>query len=657
MIDSIYTGVTGVQSHQTRLNVISNNVANINTIGFKSGRASFADVMSRTLDAGRPARGPVASTNPRQSGLGVGVSSIDTMQTQGALQTTESETDLAIQGEGFFILGTAGERVYTRDGSFSLDLHGRLYDPATGLVVQGTAAAANGVFGAELQDIVVPLDRESRAEATTMVAISGNLDASAKADGAGVWDTTTRLGLPARVVSEPAPGFPLDLSGLEPAGLQVKLDDGDQARSATLNIPGRVYAERADLVETLNAQVSANGTLRNRVFFTTDDSGALVLRSVPGGSQVTLSVEDAATGDSVAGRLGFASGAVARGASLAATDGLNALANIGAALTDGDVLRFSGVKPTGEAFDGRFVFEAGQSDTVQDLLTAVENVYGGVRADIDPDTGRLTLTDTASGDRVTGFDLRFSLLDTGPKSGIFGNEPPYEYSTTARIYDAQGESHTLTLRFVRSVVSNEWNWTASVDGITPDQGHSGKAVFNADGTLRSFASADGSRLSFTPAKGAPPIQLTLDAAATGQLGGLTQFVSASTASVREQDGRASGSLVGVSVESDGSIVGLFSNGSTENLARVAMAAFANPGGMRQIGSNMFVQTQSSGRPVVGAAENGIQGSIVSGALEMSNVDLATEFTNMVVTQRGFQASARSITTSDELLNEVVNLKR
>ena len=149
----------------------------------------------------------------------------------------------------------------------------------------------------------------------------------------------------------------------------------------------------------------------------------------------------------------------------------------------------------------------------------------------------------------------------------------------------------------------------------------------------------------------------IGADSTERLGGLTQFVSPSSVSVREQDGRSAGRLASVSFESNGNITGLFSNGTAENLGRVSLASFGNVDGLKRQGDNLFMQTESSGQVQIGTAESTVQGSIRSGSVEMSNVDLAQEFTNMIVTQRGFQANARSITTSDELLTEVVNLKR
>ena len=656
MIDSIFIGITGIKSHQTRLNVISNNVANINTTAFKSGRVTFSDVISQTLDEGGTARGQNTATNPVQTGLGVKVTSVDMVQRQGTLQTTGIETDLAIEGDGLFILGDSSQRFYTRDGTFDFDVNGQLFDPGTGLVVQGNLANADGSFRSELEDMIIPIDRQSEAKVTTEVHLSGNLDASGTGKGNAVWGTSTTFGQPARVISSPNPGFPLDLSDLDSAGLKVTLQRGGTISESTLSIPTKVYDQRTDLVAELNSLISSNGTLKNRMLFKTNAQGELILRTVEGGEGIVLAVDNANPDINIASRLGFAADSQQQGSRAANTDPLNSLANVGQDLTNGDVLRFSGVKPNGERFDGKFTFEPDISDTVEDLFAVVENVYGGVQAGLDPDTGQLILTDE-SGDRVVGFEIDFSLLDSGNGSGLFGDEPPFEFSTNAQIFDEKGNTHSLTVSFTKSVVDNEWNWVATVDGLTPDAGNNGRAIFNEDGTLRTFDAADRSAILFTPGEGTPPLSIGIDASSTERLGGLTQFVAPSSASVREQDGRAAGNLVSINIEPNGNIVGLFGNGSSENLGRVALAAFSNMGGLKREGDNTFSETQSSGQAVIGAAETTIQGSVRSGTIEMSNVDLAQEFTDMIVTQRGFQASARTITTSDELLTEVVNLKR
>ena len=149
MIESIYTGITGIQSHQTRMNVIGNNIANVNTSGYKSGRVTFSDVMGRTLSEGSASRDGVAATNPKQSGLGAKVSSIDLVMRQGSLQSTGIDTDLAIEGEGFFTLSDGQHTSYTRDGSFLFDSTGALIDPGTGMVVQGNLSRDDGTFKSE----------------------------------------------------------------------------------------------------------------------------------------------------------------------------------------------------------------------------------------------------------------------------------------------------------------------------------------------------------------------------------------------------------------------------------------------------------------------------------------------------------------------------
>ena len=657
MLDSIYIGITGVSSHQTRMNVISNNISNVNTTGYKGERANFADVMSRTLSGGGPQRAQIAATNPSQSGLGVGIGSIDTIQQQGTLQMTGIETDLAVDGEGYFVVSDGDQRFFTRDGTFAFDTNGRLYDPGTGLVVQGNLANADGTFNSEVADLIIPLDRESEAIATTTIRISGNLDASSSGSGAPVWTGSTSFGLPARLTSSPNPGFPLDLTDLEDGGLMIRITSGTEETESMLNIPAKSYEDRLELVAELNSQISVNGALKNKVLFKTNELGELILRSVEGGDQVSIEVDNADPNVNVASRLGFTAGTVETGVRASDTDALNDLANIGADLTDGDVIRFTGIKPNGERFDGSFTYEEGVSDGADQLFAAVSNVYGSVDAGIDPETGQFILTDVNTQDRIVGFEINFSLLDSGIGSGIYGDQPPFEFSTNTQVYDEQGNPHSLTLNFTKGIVDNEWSWVATVDGITPAAGNNGKVVFNEDGTLRTFESSDQSPIVFQPGEGTPKMSIEIGADSTDRLGGLTQFVADSSVSVREQDGRTSGSLVSVSFQPDGNIVGLFSNGTSENMGRVSLASFGNADGLMRQGGNMFVQTEASGEAVVGAAESTVQGSIRSGQIEMSNVDLAAESTNMIITQRGFQASARSITTSDELLTEVVNLKR
>ncbi len=683
MIDSIYIGITGIQSHQQRLTVIGNNVANINTTAFKGSRVAFSEVMSQTISEGTAPQGQIAATNPKQTGLGVGVASIDRTQGQGSLQLTGIDTDLAIEGDGLFVVSDGQRDFYTRDGTFSFDTQGRLVDPSTGLVVKGNIGNDDGSglteisFEAELKELIVPLNRESEARATTQVQLAGNLDAAGGA--APVWSEDTIFGQPARHPGVGTAGLTALNAQLDTATgaatLTLSVTEGGETAGGTITVPTKNYATLVELRDELNAQVFADDTLRGRVLFAQElvnGAAGLVVRTIAGGPDVSLEVADGATSAiPISSLLGFptaspaSSGEVVVGTT---PTKLNSLANVGRALTDDDVIHFTGVKADGQRFNGQLVFTTNTTDDVQDLLTAVEQAYGDVTAAFED--GRLILTTKAppgqQGTRVPGFDITFSLEDAptivtnvvDERSGLVGSEPPFTFSTNTQVFDELGESHSLTFTFVKGLVNNEWHWSAIGDGLTPDEGNVGTVEFLPDGTIDAFQATDGKNLTITPTNGAGVINIDIQATdPTGRLGGLTQFVASSSVAVRDQDGRASGNLVNVSIEQNGHIRGLFDNGDSQVFARVALATFGNAGGLRQEGSNLFAETIASGSVRTGEATTEIQGAIRAGHIELSNVDLAEEFTSMIVTQRGFQASARTITTSDEMLSELVNLKR
>jgi len=153
------------------------------------------------------------------------------------------------------------------------------------------------------------------------------------------------------------------------------------------------------------------------------------------------------------------------------------------------------------------------------------------------------------------------------------------------------------------------------------------------------------------AAGAGPVQIEID------FNDITQFSSNHSIAVTEQDGNAEGTLESFAINEVGEIVGTFTNGSSDTLGKVGMATFNNPQGLMETGNSMYVQSSNSGLAQIGVAGVGGRGTLIPGALEMSNVDLAEEFTNMIVAQRGFQATSRIITTSDQILQELVNIKR
>ena len=176
--NSLFTGLSGLQAHQSRTNVVADNIANINTTGFKTRRANFEELLAQTVKEATGPRGSRSGTNPSQIGIGVRLKSIDTSFIQGSLQTTGRETDLAIEGDGFFILSDGVTRFYTRDGAFAFDALGRLVNPSNGMIVQGNIADAEGRFGATtgLENIQLDLNREIAGVATSRLSLSGNVD-------------------------------------------------------------------------------------------------------------------------------------------------------------------------------------------------------------------------------------------------------------------------------------------------------------------------------------------------------------------------------------------------------------------------------------------------------------------------------------------------
>lgn len=230
-------------------------------------------------------------------------------------------------------------------------------------------------------------------------------------------------------------------------------------------------------------------------------------------------------------------------------------------------------------------------------------------------------------------------------------------TATAEAYDSLGNKHSITLTFTKSS-TNTWDWSAEIPGtgsIAPTPLGNGTLTFDTQG--RMSAPPTGVPITFTPTTGADPLSLDLRFGTVGEFSGVTHTGSSTASSVNQSDydGYPSGELLSVAFDSTGKLLGTFSNSTVQTLAQVMLAEFNNPGGMMRAGDNLFALSGNSGTPML--VEPGLSSQLTPGALEQSNVDLADEFTKMITAQRGFQASARVISTSDEFLQEVVNLKR
>jgi len=239
-------------------------------------------------------------------------------------------------------------------------------------------------------------------------------------------------------------------------------------------------------------------------------------------------------------------------------------------------------------------------------------------------------------------------MGSGAASVVYNHGADEPVVSGLGVYDSLGQLHTLALTFVRTGVST-WSYTVteSDDSLSLTGGATGSVSFNEGGTL----------ISTNPILGIDYTNGASDATITLGFDDLTQLSGSSTVVPVSQDGLSSGSLVDFRVNEYGEVLGLYSNGLSRLIGQLALASFSNPGGLLRMGQNMFGVSPNSGLAQVGAAGQGKRGIISSGFLEMSNVDLAREFTDMIVAQRGFQANARVISTSDDILQEVVNLKR
>jgi flagellar hook protein FlgE len=399
VLRSLFSGITGLRQHQNLMDVVSNNIANVNTTGFKTSSVTFEDTLSQLVKSAAAPSAELGGLNPAQIGLGVQLGSITANFGQGSAQNTGKSTDLMIQGDGFFVVRNGSDTNYTRAGAFTFDTNGKLVNPE-GMVVQGWV----GVNGAV--------------------------------------NTDTATG---------------DI--LLPAGTMLP-----PIASSTVTIGGNITAE------TTNA---------------------------------------------------------------------------------------------------------------------------------------LTLSQT--------------------------------------VYDSQGKAHNLTI-----LVTPDGIDTATVDVIDTfddTEGDQGTVTFTEAGAYDPDSSdpalitlADGTEITINQA-------------------GMTYFGGPKSLAVTASTGAPAGSLQQFQIAQDGTVIGVFSNGQKLNMAKVALANFNNPAGLEKVGVTCFQSSRNSGLPQVGAPMSGGRGQLLGKALEMSNVDLAQEFTNLIIAQRGFQANSRVITTSDQMLQDLVDIKR
>ena len=265
--------------------------------------------------------------------------------------------------------------------------------------------------------------------------------------------------------------------------------------------------------------------------------------------------------------------------------------------------------------------------------------------------GNITLSTATIAPQSTGtatVEANLNAASTVPTAAFdVTDATTYNFSNGITVYDTLGAQHQLRMYYVKDAAANTWNLHSQIDGgATTAQTD---LVFNSSGVL-----TGGGAQTFTlPIAGgaATPLTVAMDFSA------ITQFGSASSLTNQTQDGFTSGSFQSLSIDSEGRVVAQFTNGQTRTLAQVVLSRFTNPDGLTRSGENGFAETVDSGAPLAGTPTNNGLGRLISQTIEQSNVDLGKEFVDMIITQRAFQANSRAITTSDEMLQELVNLKR
>ncbi len=650
MMASLYAGVSGLKNHQVKMNVIGNNIANVNTIGYKTGRVNFQEALVQNFKgAGRP-NAVTGGTNPLQLGLGMQVASIDNLFLQGGLETTGQITDLAIQGSGFFILGdNRGNKSYSRAGAFGFDAESNLVDPATGLFVLGKMADKDGTINssATTGQITMPFGQQDPAKETDYVTLSNNLDSSATTSRASVV-TAGNSGVIS--VSGTAANGVGGTHSIAVTGAQATNDiaisnhTGPLTLGMTLGSLGVTdfsnYGFSVDGSATqIISGLSATSTVADLINQTNQINGmqAQLLTSGANSGQIQITRTKAGAH----AQYNFTSTPFGAGNIIAAVFGLGS----------GSLASAGGVATTIAAQD-TFTPDRGYGPAAGPQTTALSLVT-------DASTGLVTGLSGLGGGGVSIEAGVAGLSATGANPLVVKTDPTL-HSSSINVYDSLGGKHTLTIEFFKSLLNNRWEWQTSTLGSEAiTSGQKGFVSFNSDGSLNTFDYFGGATATtINPNNGGGPMTVSFKAGTSANFDGLTGFASGThTAAIIGQDGYGLGMLEKVSIDQSGNVSGIFSNGVTRVLAQILLADFTNQTGLRKAGKSMYAPTANSGEAVEGIAGATISGDITSGALESSSVDIAQEFTSMITAQRGFQANARIITTSDNMLEELVNLKR
>ena len=685
MMRSLYSGVSGLRTHQTRMDVIGNNIANVNTTAYKAKNITFSDMLYQTTQS---ATGPntangTAGTNPRQIGLGVKTGAINTsITTEGATQSTGNPFDLKLTGEAFFVVSDGKNQYFTRDGSFNVDAAGYLCMGSTGYIVQGWTNT-DAETGAIIQDSVKPIQVMSEKNATypaaytTKATISGIIDGNDDnllTTGGRIMNVQTldnrgyeynlKFGIKPvpsenaktmRNVSNTETQYTIADPLYEVDNSKVKFTYTDGTEKKTLSDaenPKLMEELQKDLWNYINSNYTTNigaafsgnhqfGTsdasikinlgeyINNKSEFTALQSSDLVRKMNP------LNVEFEGSTGFVGKKPAYADYPIT-GASKIDSAVVSTLYNMSGRSTTASINQYSVISTASILVtEQKYVDDSGE--------TVTEYKFEAVTA-ADGTKNPLTVSDKQYEDML-------KLVKFGQQTG-----PINKYTTQQEMPDKNSyEKGKYTIELISITDSNG----ADVDMSRLKNNATTKFTATYDTGDGKFKDVDGDTsfsidLSLLNGDGNFS-KVTFDMSNTSNVdnGGKSNIEGL------RDDGRKVGTLTGVAIGTDGVITANYSNGMSKSIAQIAVATFANAMGLQNEGDNLYSATANSGE------FNGVgvdikasgTGYMTTGVLEMSNVDLSQQFTDMITTQRGFQANSRIITTSDTLLEELVNLKR
>lgn len=556
MMRSMYSGVAGLKTHQTKMDVIGNNIANVNTVAYKSQSVTFSELMYQTTQAASGANKVTgtAGVNARQIGLGVKTGAISTaISSQGASQTTNNPFDIRITGDAFFIVSNGVDNLFTRDGSFYVDGEGNLAMTSNGYNVMGWQVDPETmdikVDTVSALRIMSPDNMTYPPEATTKATVTGILD---KNDSNVLSSSGKTMNLM----------FYDKLGYSYTAKLVIKDTDVEGEYTVQLN---SVIDSKNEPVDIGNLKLGGGTEVLKQTSIALSDRWTLDAGSIYLTEDPTVVAYDAATGD-----LDWDN--------LAQAYGYNDAAEL-------QTLKFT-------ITDDSVTPEASDDFTLDQILTNASYTVGtksGNLQDVFTDITALTADKlTPTGSSLLRFDTT-----TGQFLGIGGNPSTMLYLSQV---EPAGRFEDINIDFSNTTMYNK----------------GGSSTISA-------ASGDKNKLG---------------------------------------TGRKLGEMSGISIQDDGRIYASYDNGMSKLLGQIAVAEFANASGLEKKGDNLYKSTQNSGDfDGIGVEVKSGGGYMTTGILEMSNVDLSAEFTEMITTQRGFQANSRIITVSDTLLEELVNLKR